>query len=303
MNTALPAITGSTVVGQTLTASNGSWTGNPTGYSRQWQRCDSTGASCTDIGGATASTYMLAAADAGSTLRVIVTATNAAGSSTATSTQTPVVTGPPVNTVLPAITGSTVVGQTLTASNGSWTGNPTGYSRQWQRCDSTGANCTDIGAATGSTYTLAAADAGSTLRVIVTATNAAGSSTATSTQTPVVAGPPVNTVLPAITGSTVVGQTLTASNGSWTGNPTGYSRQWQRCDSTGASCTDIGAATASTYAAGRRRRRLHPPRDRHRHERGRLQPRRPRPRPRSSPARPSTPCCRRSPAARSSGRR
>src|SRR5437763_916877 len=95
-NTALPAISGSAQAGQTLTASNGSWSGEPTSYAYQWQRCNSSGGSCAAITGATAQTYTAASADVGSTLRVAVTASNSGGaSSPATSAQTAVVTAPP----------------------------------------------------------------------------------------------------------------------------------------------------------------------------------------------------------------
>jgi hypothetical protein len=93
----------------------------------------------------------------------------------------------PTNTTLPTITGTAQQGQTLTAHNGSWTGEPTGFAYQWQRCDSTGANCSPIATATAQTYLLVAADVGSTLRVAVTASNAGGNSTpASSAQTAVV---------------------------------------------------------------------------------------------------------------------
>jgi hypothetical protein len=76
----------------------------------------------------------------------------------------------------------------LSASTGTWTGTtPIGYSYQWRRCDSAGANCFSISGATGSTYQVTNADGGSSLRVLVTAVNAVGSSVATSAQTTVVA--------------------------------------------------------------------------------------------------------------------
>ncbi|HEX5224270.1 MAG TPA: hypothetical protein VFW29_03975, partial [Solirubrobacteraceae bacterium] len=45
----------------------------------------------------------------------------------------------PANTVAPSISGSAQQGQTLTTTNGSWSGEPTSYSYSWQRCDSSGA--------------------------------------------------------------------------------------------------------------------------------------------------------------------
>ncbi|MCW2993934.1 MAG: hypothetical protein JWQ18_1429, partial [Conexibacter sp.] len=40
----------------------------------------------------------------------------------------------PANTALPAITGTTTDGLTLTSTTGTWSGSPTSYTRQWQRC-------------------------------------------------------------------------------------------------------------------------------------------------------------------------
>ena len=88
----------------------------------------------------------------------------------------------PANTAAPAITGTTVAGQTLGASNGSWSGSPTSFAYQWQRCDATGAACANLGAANQS-YVVQPADIGQTLRVVVTASNAAGSASATSAPT------------------------------------------------------------------------------------------------------------------------
>ena len=93
-NTSLPTISGTPVQGQTLTASPGSWT-NAGSYAYQWRRCDSTGASCADVSGATAQTYALVSADVGATLKVAVTAKNATGSTTATSASTAVITAQP----------------------------------------------------------------------------------------------------------------------------------------------------------------------------------------------------------------
>jgi hypothetical protein len=84
-----PAITGTAQQGQTLTATAGTW-GNTPQLSYQWQSCDAAGA-CADIAGATASTYVVGAADAGKTLRVVEKATNRFGTATAQSTATAVI--------------------------------------------------------------------------------------------------------------------------------------------------------------------------------------------------------------------
>jgi len=77
-----PTISGVATEGQTLTEVHGSWSNSPSGYAYQWQRCDATGANCQPITGATGQTYVLAATDLGSTIRVVETASNASGSGT-----------------------------------------------------------------------------------------------------------------------------------------------------------------------------------------------------------------------------
>ena len=90
-----PTISGSAQQGQTLTAAAGTWSGStPMTYSYQWQRCNSSGGSCTSVAGSAAS-YALGAGDVGSTMRVSVTATNSIGSATASSAPTSVVAAPP----------------------------------------------------------------------------------------------------------------------------------------------------------------------------------------------------------------
>lgn len=172
-NTAVPTITGSAVVGEVLTAAPGTWTGTPTPtYTYQWQR------GTTNISGATSSTYVLVAADAGQTVRVVVTGTNSAGNASANSAATASVTQTPANTAVPTITGTAQEGQVLTSTNGTWTGTPAPtFTRQWK------AGGVDIAGATAQTYTPVADDVGKTITVAVTGTNSAGNATATSAAT------------------------------------------------------------------------------------------------------------------------
>ena len=97
----------------------------------------------------------------------------------------------PRNTVPPTISGTARQGEQLSADQGTWSGaQPITFAYQWRRCDTNGANCSNIVGATSKTYTLTSADVGNRLRVRVRATNSAGSGTAISAPTAVVAGVP-----------------------------------------------------------------------------------------------------------------
>jgi hypothetical protein len=91
VNTAPPTISGTAQQGQTLTASPGTWSGSPPTFAYQWQHCDAAATTCTDIGGATAATYVPTAIDAGFAIRVVVTASGPAGTASAASAPTAVV--------------------------------------------------------------------------------------------------------------------------------------------------------------------------------------------------------------------
>jgi Concanavalin A-like lectin/glucanases superfamily len=185
-NSLAPTVSGTPQAGKTLSASSGNWTGTqPIAYSYQWRRCDSSGANCADIAGATGASYTATASDVGSRLLAAVTATNSAGQSTASSAPTGVVqaaSAPPSNTSPPTISGTAQDTQVLTASPGAWSGaQPMTFAYQWQRCD--GPSCASIAGATSASYTIVTADVSHQLRVAVTATNANGFATATSALT------------------------------------------------------------------------------------------------------------------------
>src|SRR6266480_4277677 len=173
LNAAAPAISGIAQEDQTLLHVDGSWLNEPTSESDQWLRCEASGDNCQPISGATSDAYMPAMGDVGHTVRVQEIASNAAGpSAPATSAQSAIVTAAPtapVNLSPPTISGIAQQGQTLTASQGGWTGSPTGFSYEWLRCDSAGANCSPIALATNPSYSVTESDVGSTLRVAVVA--------------------------------------------------------------------------------------------------------------------------------------
>jgi hypothetical protein len=156
----------------------------------------------------------------------------------------------PANTSRPAVKGTPTDGQTLTAANGAWRGlAPIRYRTNWQRCNRSGRQCAAIPAMTGGSYTLTPADVGTTIRATVTANNAFGSKTADSPPTaPVAAVPPANVIPPGISGTAVSGNAVQLDPGQWKATPpVAYTFQWQRCDASGNSCSDLNGATQDTY--------------------------------------------------------
>lgn len=257
-NTSPPTISGSAAKGQTLVAGTGTWTGTaPISFAFEWRRCDTAGANCTSIAGATNTTYVLQDADISARIRVLVSASNAEGTASALSDATAVVTkgGVATNTGEPRISGPPVVGQQLSTTTGSWTGDqPITFSYQWVRCGADGgkpdgSNCALIAGATKTTYVLTSTDVGARIRVRVTATNSSGSQTVASNPTGTVkTNVPVNSTRPTVSGPMVEGSTVTVNPGTWSGTaPITFSVQWLRCDSAGGSCAAIAGATATQY--------------------------------------------------------
>lgn len=188
-NTAPPTISGTPKVGQTVTSSTATWSNSPTDYAYQWLRCSTSGAACVSAPNGTQKSYTLVGADAGHQVRVRVTASNADGSAAAQSdpTATVVAAAVPRNTDRPIISGTPELGQVLTSDEGSWTGNPTSYGYQWQRCEADNfLSCATIPGATQKAYTISVIDVGYRLRSQVAAKNADGSTVATSAATAVI---------------------------------------------------------------------------------------------------------------------
>jgi hypothetical protein len=195
--------------GESLSADPGTWNGTGTlTYGYQWQQCDANGANCHDIAGATSSTYTPNASNVGGTVRVVVTATNDAG------TSAPTVSAPiaikassaPVNTSPPVLGGggqAATQGQALSVDPGSWNGPGTSYTYTWQRCDANGANCTNIPGANDANYTPTANDVGHTLRAVVVGTNDAGTSTKTTAPSAIVTAAPDPSDLSGVPGNLV----------------------------------------------------------------------------------------------------
>jgi hypothetical protein len=180
--TAAPAVSGPAGVGKRLSTTDGTWNTSAT-FAYQWQRCAADGSGCGPIAGATAAGYALVGADAGHTLKAIVTATNVAGTASSTSAATRKVVAVPRSKSAPRISGKATVGRRLSAVHGKWTWTPAKFRYQWLRCSPSGGRCVAIKKATRATYRVAKKDAGHRLRLRVTATNAAGARSAKSRPT------------------------------------------------------------------------------------------------------------------------
>ena len=92
----------------------------------------------------------------------------------------------PGNTGLPVVKGKAKSKSKLTASSGRWSGGVVTYRYQWKACDVKGKKCKAIRGATKTVLTLTRKNVGQRLEITVTATNTAGSVSATSKPTPVV---------------------------------------------------------------------------------------------------------------------
>ena len=214
--TGAPTIGGNAQVGETLTAEvadidDDNGLDNAT-FSYQWLADDA------EIPGATSSSYTLTEDDEGKTIKVRVSFTDDEGNAESlTSDPTGEVEAEPNTeaTGAPAITGVARVGETLTADT-SGIDDDDGltnvvFSYQWVRSD--GGADSNIQDATGSIYTLVAADEGKAIKVVVSFTDAEGNAeTLTSDATGEVEAKPNTkaTGAPTIDGMARVGQTLTA---------------------------------------------------------------------------------------------
>src|SRR5262249_26756534 len=155
---------------------------------------------------------------------------------------------PPVSTGAPNVSGSVQLGQVLASDKGAWAGKVSSYAYQWLRCDSGGSSCAPIDGATRASYTSKTTDIGHPISVQVTALGPGGSTPAVSSPTVAIAPLAiVNQTAPSASGSTVVGNKLTADKGTWKGTITAYAYQWYSCDAGGASCAAIAGATNSGY--------------------------------------------------------
>ncbi|MFS0868115.1 hypothetical protein AB3M83_12380 [Microbacterium sp. 179-B 1A2 NHS] len=220
LTAATPTVSGTAAVGSTLKANPGSWT-KGTSLAYQWY------ADGKAISKATAAAYKATSAVAGKALSVKVTGKKAGYKSLSKASKA---TAKVTTAGTPTVSGSAVVGATLTVKAGTWTKGAS-LSYQWY------ADGKAISKATKSAYKVTSGAAGKPLTVKVTgkkAGYATVSKTSKATAKVTLAG------TPAITGTAQVGKKLTAKAGSWTSG-TSFSYRWY------ANGKAISKATKSTY--------------------------------------------------------
>ena len=260
--TGAPTISGTAQVGESLTAStsdisDANGLANAS-FTYQWLADDA------DISGATGSSYTVATADEGKVIKVTVSFTDDAGNaetltSAATTAVAPI--GGTTNSMqrsnqedvqensaatgAPTISGTAQVGESLTAStsdisDANGLANAS-FTYQWLADDA------DISGATGSSYTLVAADEGKAIKVRVSFTDDAGNeeSVTSAATAAVIAANTSATGAPTIGGTARVGESLTASTSDISDADglanASFTYQWLADDA------DINGATTSSY--------------------------------------------------------
>jgi hypothetical protein len=235
-STTAPSVSGTTAVGETLTASSGNW-GPADGATVAYQWAEDG----TPISGATSPALALTPSDIGDEFTVAVTVsrvnfTTATFTSAATKAVTP---GVLTSTKTPSVSGTARVGSTVTASPGSWTPSGTTYAYQWL------ANGAKIAGATSQSLLIPGSVADDKLSVKVTASKTGyANAAATSAADTVALGTIASTGVPTVSGTPRVGSTVTASPGDWTPSGATYTYQWL------ANGDKITGATHATYAIG-----------------------------------------------------
>lgn len=227
--TQTPQVTGTAAVGKLLTAVPGTWSPSPVALAFQWLR------SGVAVPGATAASYRLSAADAGTSVSFQVTGSKPGYSSVQLTSPAVEVARTLTATPKPRITGSARPGSTLTASPGEWGPSRVALRYQWRRSG------VAIPGATRKSYRITTADAGRVLTVTLT-----GSKPGYSSVSKTSAGMPIARKLtriptPAISGTGKVGLTLSAAAGKWGPSGVTLRYQWKR------SGRPIAGATSSRY--------------------------------------------------------
>lgn len=249
VNNVNPSISGIFEVNQTLTYNVGIWTDETTiSFVTTWMIADVINGAIIETSGD--ATFELQPTHLNKYVRVQVIATDSLGLTTTDYSQwyeiSDIPNEPPVNTVLPIISGFPIVEEVLDVTDGTWTDdNPFTISYEWEVKD-----IDDSITIEGQTskYIVKSEDANKSIRAVVTATDNKGASSSMETSwqivQPIPNKSPVNVIAPTVDGIYQVDETLTANLGSWTDEtPLDLLVSWQHSDSpTGDEHNEVGTS-------------------------------------------------------------
>lgn len=225
------SVSGTARVDAVLTASGAPWGPATVDMAYQWKVAG------VAITGATAQTYRPTAADIGKTVSVTATGSKPGYAAVSReSSPTAAVVAATLTTATPTITGTALVGETLTVNPGTWGPGAVSLAYKWF------AGGVAISGATASSLVVPASANGKTITVKVTGTKPGYSSaTRTSPSTAAVAPGTLSTTTPTISGAARVGATLTASASGWGPSPVALTYQWA------VNGVAVAGATSATY--------------------------------------------------------
>lgn len=238
--TDISPIIGTTAAGKTLTA--GTITPADATVTYQWKKSQTKNGSYADIPGATSDTYVLVIDDNNHFIKVSVT-----GTGDYNGTATSVFTGPVIDTATPltsmgAITGDEYLGQTLTAGALYPAGATATY--QWQRASTVNGTYINIPGAVNESYILTEEDVDYFIKVVATGSGIY-SGTVSANTGPIRTDKITLTDIGSISGTTVIGNTLTA--GAITPNDATVVYQWLISDSANGTYTAIENASSPNF--------------------------------------------------------
>lgn len=220
-----PMITGAAAVGKRLAVDLGVWGPAVLDFAYQWHRDGA------PIPEATSPTYVLAPADAGTVVTVVITG-QALHHDPVVATSRPRRVGRQLTaTPAPRISGAAAVGRRLTAVPGRWEPRPVTVVYRWYRGGKL------IPGATSKTYRVAAVDAGKAISVRVTGSKPGYTSVAQASGA-VVVERALRPRPPKIYGTAAAGRTLTAVVEPWGPGAVTLSFQWYRAGARIAGATD-----------------------------------------------------------------
>lgn len=209
-----PVVSGTPNVGNTLTATVGTWSSNAA-LSFQWYRGTAA------ISGATMNLYSLTSADAGKTISFRVTGSYLGATQIQQSVPITISTGTFGKVPTPIIFGSSSVGSTLSLIPGSWSPAPS-LTYSWLR------DGVVVSGRTSTTYLLSAADLGKSIVAKVQGSLAGYTTVSMSSAAVLITEGSISPVgTPAISGSKIVGTTLSGFTGTWMSG-TALSYEWIR---------------------------------------------------------------------------